>query len=79
MTTSEKDKLLTGVLFKNDKDGNDKRPDYKGKIVLENGSIRWVSCWVKRNPDNSVKLLSLALQVPDGQQPMAAEESEFNI
>jgi hypothetical protein len=63
-------KPLSGALFKNDKGDNENRPDYKGKIVLENGSVRWVSCWVKRNPDKTVKLLSLALQVPDGETPL---------
>lgn len=28
----EYDNELSGVLFKNDKDGNEKRPDYTGKV-----------------------------------------------
>ncbi len=37
---------LTGVLFKNDKDGNEKRPDYKGSAEIE-GVQYWVSAWIR--------------------------------
>jgi hypothetical protein len=39
------DNNLSGVLFKNDKEGNEKRPDYKGRAEIE-GVQYWVSAWV---------------------------------
>lgn len=43
---SQYDNNLTGVLFKNDKDGNEKRPDYKGSAEIE-GVQYWVSAWIR--------------------------------
>lgn len=35
-----------GTLFKNDKDGNEKRPDYRGELVIE-GRTYELSGWIK--------------------------------
>lgn len=43
---AEYDNNLSGVLFKNDKDGNEKRPDYKGSAEIE-GVQYWVSAWIR--------------------------------
>jgi len=43
---SQYDNNLTGVLFKKDKGGNEKRPDYKGSAEIE-GVQYWVSAWVR--------------------------------
>lgn len=43
---SQYDNNPTGVLFKNDKDGNEKRPDYKGSAEIE-GVQYWVSAWIR--------------------------------
>jgi hypothetical protein len=40
------DNNLTGVLFKNDKGDNEKRPDYKGSAEIE-GVQYWVSSWIR--------------------------------
>ena len=37
-----------GSLFKNDKKTTDKHPNLKGKVMLPNGEVRWVSAWSKR-------------------------------
>lgn len=37
-----------GSLFKNDKKTSDKHPNLKGKVMLPNGEIRWVSAWSNR-------------------------------
>ena len=34
------------VLFKNDKEGNEKRPDYTGSIDVD-GTEYWMSAWIK--------------------------------
>ena len=46
MADKQYDSNLTGVLFKNDKDGNEKRPDYKGSAEIE-GVQYWVSAWIR--------------------------------
>lgn len=38
----------SGSLFKNDKKTTDKHPTLKGKVMLPNGEVRWVSAWSKR-------------------------------
>ena len=47
-----------GVLFKADKEGNDKRPDYTGKINVE-GIDYALSAWLREG--KSGKFLSLAV------------------
>ena len=53
-----------GVLFKNDKDGNAARPDYKGSINV-NGTDLWLSAWIKEGQKG--KFMSLSVQ-PKEQQ-----------
>lgn len=50
------DNEKSGVLFKNDKEGNEKRPDYKGSIQIE-GVEYWLSAWVKEGKNG--KFMSL--------------------
>jgi uncharacterized protein (DUF736 family) len=47
----------TGALFKNDKDGNEKRPDYKGTITI-NGEELDIAGWL-RESKNGTKYMSL--------------------
>jgi hypothetical protein len=44
---SDYDNKLSGVLFRNDKGDNPKRPDYKGSFTDANSNEFWVSAWVK--------------------------------
>lgn len=41
---SQYEKELAGVMFAHDKQGNDKRPDWKGSIQIE-GVEYWLSGW----------------------------------
>ena len=34
-----------GSLFKNDKKTSESHPNLKGKVMLPNGEVRWVSGW----------------------------------
>jgi hypothetical protein len=43
---AEYDNNLSGVLFKNVKGDNEKRPDYKGSAEIE-GVQYWVSAWIR--------------------------------
>ena len=38
-----------GSLFKNDQKTTDKHPNLKGRVMLPNGEVRWVSGWTKTN------------------------------
>ena len=50
-----------GVLFKNDKKGNDSAPDYTGKIDVEGKPYR-LAAWIKEG--RSGKFMSLSLTEP---------------
>ena len=58
------DNTNSGVLFKNDKQGNEKRPDYKGSIDV-NGTEDWLSSWIKDGQKG--KFMSLSVQAKDEQ------------
>lgn len=56
------DRTNTGALFKNDKQGNDKRPDYRGKLNV--GGVDYeVAAWLKSSKAGT-KYLSLSVQLP---------------
>ena len=42
------DNTDTGALFKNDKEGNENRPDYTGNIHDANGKKRRIAAWLKK-------------------------------
>ena len=51
-----------GVLFKNDKQGNDKRPDYRGSAVINNQDMN-VSGWIKTSKKTGDKFMSLKFEL----------------
>lgn len=60
------DNNLTGALFKNDKAGNEKRPDYTGSAEIE-GVHYWISSWIKEGK-NGQKFMSLSFK-PKEEKP----------
>lgn len=60
------DNKLSGVLFRNDKGDNPKRPDYKGSYTDGAGNEFWVSAWVKDGAKG--KFMSFTMQAKE-QQP----------
>jgi hypothetical protein len=58
---AEYDNTNRGVLFLNDRQSNDKRPGYKGKVNVAGVEYR-ISGWVKKNDDNTFKLMSLQVE-----------------
>lgn len=64
------DKTNTGVLFKNDKGDNPKRPDRTGTIDIEGVEYR-LSGWIKDRP-NDAPFLSLKAERKE-QPPVAAQ------
>lgn len=55
----------SGALFKNDKGGNDARPDYRGDIMIGGVSYK-LSAWLKKNEKGT--FMSLSAQ-PKDEQP----------
>lgn len=41
-------KVGQGSLFKNEKKEKETHPNLKGKVMLPNGEVRWVSAWTKK-------------------------------
>lgn len=63
-----------GSLFKNDKRTEERQPNLKGRVMLPNGEVRWVSGWTKKTsagePWISLSIGELC-QVQGGGQPYA--------
>lgn len=55
---------LTGVMFKNDKGGNEKRPDWKGSIEID-GVHYWCSGWARESAKGP--LISMKLEKKESQ------------
>ena len=58
---SDYDDTNSGVLFQNDKEGNDKRPDYKGKINVEGAEFE-IAGWKRVAKSSGKPFLSLKIQ-----------------
>lgn len=54
----------SGALFKTKERKHEKSPDLTGKINVA-GVEYWLSGWTKRNPDNSLKVISLKVQAKE--------------
>ena len=67
------DNTNSGLLAKNDKQGNDSRPDYRGSINVD-GTEYWLSAWIKTGRDGTKlagqEYMSLSAQPKDA--PAAA-------
>lgn len=71
---AEYDNNLSGVLFKNDKDGNEKRPDYKGSAEIE-GVQYWVSAWIREGAKG--KFMSMKYEAKEKQSaPKPQQQSQ---
>ena len=74
----------SGSLFKNDKKTEDRHPNLKGKLMLPNGEVRWVSAWTKKTAAGE-SWLSLSVgdlvQGVDQPKPVArvVEETDDDI
>lgn len=50
------DKIMQGALFLNDKDGNESRPDFRGKLTMDDGRVLRVSAWKNVSKDGKAYL-----------------------
>ena len=62
------DPNMKGVLFKNDKQGNDKRPDYRGSCVIDNVDMN-ISAWIKASKKTGDKFMSLKFEAKRAAPP----------
>jgi hypothetical protein len=69
----------SGSLFKNDKKTTDAHPNLKGRVMLPNGEVRWVSGWTKKTaagePWLSLNIGELCQQQGGGQASYPAQPS----
>lgn len=63
----------TGALFKNDKQGNDRRPDYTGTCNVEGENYR-ISAWIN-TAKSGAKYMSLNFQLDKQTQPARSEST----
>ena len=79
---SDYDNNLTGVLFVNDKQGNEKRPDYKGSAEID-GVQYWVSGWKKMTSKGQTLSMKYERKeqrpavAPSTQQPAPAYDEDI--
>jgi uncharacterized protein (DUF736 family) len=71
------DNTDTGALFKNDKQGNENRPDYTGEIYDADGTKRRIAAWL-RESKSGTKYMSLKVTDFQEQQNTAPQQSTFN-
>lgn len=56
-------KLNSGALFRNDKQGNDKAPDYRGNANVD-GKDKEISAWVNVGQESGQQYLSITFKEP---------------
>tara|TARA_R100001463_G_scaffold6332_1_gene20834 strand:+ start:1183 stop:1416 length:234 start_codon:yes stop_codon:yes gene_type:complete len=59
---AEQQKDMSGVLFKNDKGDNEKRPDYTGKASI-GGTEYYISAWINESKKGT-KYFGLSFNLP---------------
>jgi uncharacterized protein (DUF736 family) len=66
-----------GSLFRNDKKGNEKAPDYRGSLKWRNQTLNVVG-WVK-DAKNGTKFLSLKIESQDMTEKPKSEENNGDL
>ena len=66
----------SGVLFKNDKGDNYKRPDYKGEICI-NGALYELAAWVKEGKKGKFMSVSIGKE-KQPKQPAEKRGEDFD-
>jgi len=66
------------VLFKNDKQGNENRPDLTGTITMEDGTEMRMSAWL-RESSKGTKFYSGQIQAAEAKKPETVTDSIDDI
>lgn len=74
---SDFDNTNSGALFKNDKEGNENRPDYKGSLNV-GGVDFWLSSWIKTSK-KGIKYMSLSVQPKEETHQQGMEQTQQAI
>jgi len=64
---------MSGALFKNNKDGNDRRPDYRGDVTIHGVKYK-LSAWLKEGKNG--KFMSLRAEEDGGGAQQSAPAGE---
>jgi hypothetical protein len=72
---SSYDNTNRGAIFKNDKKGNDKAPEYKGTINIE-GADYEIALWIQKSKDGSKTFFSTSQKLKEVQPEVKAAESK---
>jgi uncharacterized protein (DUF736 family) len=65
----------SGSMFRNEKKESDNHPDYKGDVMLPDGTMAWLDAWVKK-PEGKKPFLSVSIKPKQTQssQPARSEK-----
>ena len=77
ITMSYEQKDNEGSLFRNDKEGNPKRPDFKGTIRIA-GIDYWLSGWNNAPRDGKKGYMALKAQPKEGQENKENTDVDFD-
>ena len=69
----EYDNNMRGVLFKNEKRGNEKAPDYRGSAVIDNIDLN-ISAWIRRSTKTGDAFMSLKFEQKQAARPKTMAE-----
>ena len=72
------DNSNSGVLFKNDKQGNDKRPDYTGKWEDENGKEWRLAAWIRDGKNGKFMSIKASESKPAEKAAPAAFDDDLS-
>ena len=64
------------VLFRNDKKGNEKAPDYRGNLTLADGEKKEIAAWVKEGKNGSKFLAGRISEPYKKAETKEAEQSD---
>lgn len=74
---TEYDNSNRGVLFKNDQQGNPKRPQYRGSLNVA-GTDYNISAWIRESRKDGSKFMSLTVEPKKPAPPKPKELTEEN-
>jgi len=66
------------TLFKNDKQGNESRPDYTGSINVDGRELK-LSAWIKKSKDGTKTFMSGTVQEPYNQPNVQQDAAQADL
>jgi len=72
---SDYDNTNRGALFKNDRKGSEKHPDYTGKLNVD-GTDRYFAAWIKKSKSGNA---FMSLSLGDSVEAKKQESDDFSM